>query len=102
MATKKSNAGRKPAVKKTGPATAEIEKPAEPAPIASMEEALSDFGKDVFGADVGAVVETTPRKVRVCAVLRGTYGNYNPGEIAEFEKPIADAFVKDGICTELE
>ena len=46
--------------------------------------------------------EKRPRKVRVCAMLRGTYGNYNPGEVAEFEKPIADAFVAAGICKEME
>lgn len=46
--------------------------------------------------------EKTPRKVRVCAMLRGTYGNYNPGDVAEFDKPIADAFVAAGICKEME
>lgn len=37
-------------------------------------------------------------KVKILAVMRGTYGAFNPGETVELDSKIAEAFIKDGFA----
>lgn len=41
-------------------------------------------------------------KIRIKAVLRGSYGAFNPGDTAEVEKTLAEAFIKGGFAEKLE
>lgn len=41
-------------------------------------------------------------KIRIKAVLRGSYGAFNPGDTVEVEKTLAEAFIKGGFAEKLE
>lgn len=41
---------------------------------------------------------TKPVKVKILETLRGTYGAFNPGEIAELGEKIANELVKAGLA----
>lgn len=41
-------------------------------------------------------------KVTVKAILRGSYGAFNPGETVEIERTLAEAFIKGGYAVKAE
>ena len=41
-------------------------------------------------------------KVKINSVLRGSYGAFNPGQIAELEKTLAESFVKEGYAQKVD
>lgn len=41
-------------------------------------------------------------KIKINAILRGSYGSFNPGEIVEIEKTLAASFIKGGYAQKVE
>ena len=48
------------------------------------------------------VTQKKTARVTVNAVLRGSYGAFNPGETVEIEKSLAESFIKGGYAVKAE